>query len=74
MAWHAKEVVRCVHEISDPELAREFADQLGTDLQDESCPLEARSLGRTIVRWRGSDRRLASRLREATARPRPSTT
>ena len=42
MAWHAKEVVRCVHEISDPELAREFVDQLGADLQDESCPLEAR--------------------------------
>jgi transposase len=52
MAWHAKEVVRSTYEITDPELAGEFVDQLGTDLQDESCPPEVRSLGRTIVRWR----------------------
>jgi transposase len=43
MAWHAKEVVRSIDDI---------ADQLGHDLQDESCPPEVRSLGRTIVRWR----------------------
>jgi transposase len=51
-AWHAKEVVRSIYEISAPELAAEFVDQLGVDLQDESCPPEVRSLGRTIVRWR----------------------
>ena len=33
-------------------LAGEFVDQRGQDLQDESCPPEVRSLGRTIVRWR----------------------
>lgn len=26
--------------------------RLGHDLQDESCPVEVRQLGRTIVRWR----------------------
>lgn len=51
MAWHAKEVVRSIYEITDPALAREFVDQLGVDLQDQSCPSEVRSLGRTIRRW-----------------------
>ena len=52
MAWHAKEVVRSIYDITDPDVAGEFVDQLGVDLQDESCPPEVRSLGRTIVRWR----------------------
>ena len=52
MAWHAKEVARSIYEIGDAELAGEFVDQLGVDLQDQSCPHEVRSLGRTIVRWR----------------------
>jgi hypothetical protein len=43
---------RSIYEITDAELASEFVDQLGIDLQDESCPPEVRSLGRTIVRWR----------------------
>ena len=29
MAWHAKEVVRSIYEITDPDLAGEFVDQLG---------------------------------------------
>jgi transposase len=52
MAWHVKEVVRSIYEIGDAELAGEFVDQLGVDLQDETCPPEVRSLGRTIMRWR----------------------
>ena len=51
MAWHAKEVVRSIYEITDDELASEFVEQLGQDLQDHTCPPEVRSLGRTIVRW-----------------------
>jgi transposase len=51
-AWHAKEVARSIYEITDAKLAGEFVDQLGVDLQDDSCPPEVRSLGRTIVRWR----------------------
>jgi transposase len=52
MTWHAKEVVRSIYEITDPDVADEFVAQLGIDLQDESCPPEVRSLGRTITRWR----------------------
>jgi transposase len=52
MAWHAKEVVRSIYEITDDELASEFVEQLGQDFQDHTCPPEVRSLGRTIVRWR----------------------
>jgi transposase len=51
-AWHAKEVVRSIYEIPDANLAGEFVDQLAVDLQDDTCPPEVRSLGRTIHRWR----------------------
>lgn len=51
-AWHAKEVVRSIYDHHDPHLAVEFVDRLGHDLQDESCPVEVRSLGRTLIRWR----------------------
>lgn len=36
---------------ADPDLAREFVEQLGHDLQHESCPPEVASLGRTLQRW-----------------------
>jgi len=52
MAWHAKEVVRSIYDIADADVAAEFVTQLGHDLQDESCPVEVRQLGRTILRWR----------------------
>ena len=52
MAWHAKEVVRSIYEITDCALADEFVTQLAADLQDDSCPPEVNSLGRTITRWR----------------------
>lgn len=51
MAWHAKEVVRSIYAITDPDLAVEFVTQLGIDLQDDSCPPEVQRLGRTITRW-----------------------
>ncbi len=51
MAWHAKEVVRSIYDIPDAEVAAAFVNQLGHDLQDQSCPIEVRSLGRTILRW-----------------------
>jgi transposase len=52
-AWHAKEVVRQIYAHTDPDLAEEYVDRLGRDLQDDSCPVEVRSLGRTLGRWRG---------------------
>jgi transposase len=51
-AWHAKEVVRSIYDHHDPDLALEFVERLGRDLQDKSCPVEVRSLGRTLIRWR----------------------
>ena len=50
-AWHAKEVVRSIYDHDDETLAREFVQRLGHDLQDESCPIEVRSLGRTLLHW-----------------------
>ena len=52
MAWHAKEVVRQIYTHTNAELADEFVERLGHDLQDESCPIEVRSLGRTLLRWK----------------------
>jgi len=50
-AWHAKETVRGIHDIDDPDLAAQFVARLGRDLQDDSCPPEVRQLGRSITRW-----------------------
>jgi hypothetical protein len=52
MTWHAKETIRSIYTIVDPNLAGEFVDQLIDDLGDRSMPTEVRSLGRTIARWR----------------------
>ena len=52
MAWHAKEIVRSIYEITAPDVAADFVAQLTVDLQDDSCPPEVNSLGRTIARWR----------------------
>lgn len=51
MTWHAKEVIRSIYDLDDPDLARTFVDELADDLQDESYPPEVRSLGRTLRRW-----------------------
>lgn len=51
MAWHSKEGVRSIYDITDPELAAVFVAQLGIDLQDESSPPEVQRFGRTICRW-----------------------
>jgi transposase len=51
MTWHAKETIRSIYHIDDCHLAA-FVDQLADDLQNDSMPLEVRTLGRTIARWR----------------------
>jgi transposase len=50
-AWHAKETVRGIYDIDDPDLAETFVAQLGHDLQDDDCPPEIQQLGRTLIRW-----------------------
>jgi transposase len=50
--WEAKEAVRELYSHADPALALEWVTQLGHDLHDTDYPPEARSLGRTLLRWR----------------------
>ena len=50
--WQAKEAVRELYAHGDPDVALEWVMQLGRDLQDKDYPVEARSLGRTLMRWR----------------------
>ena len=52
MAWHAKETVRALYDISDPDLAAEFIDELIENMADESMPEEVRALAGTLRRWR----------------------
>ncbi|MGH8895274.1 MAG: ISL3 family transposase [Actinomycetes bacterium] len=52
MTWHAKETVRSLYDIDDPDLAGEFLDELISDMADADMPPEVRSLGRTLTRWR----------------------
>jgi transposase len=50
--WQAKEAVRELYSHNDPDLALHWVEQLGADLQDSDYPIEARSLGRTLIRWK----------------------
>jgi len=50
--WQAKEAVRELYSHGDPDLALQWVIQLRRDLQDRDYPIKARSLGRTLLRWR----------------------
>lgn len=50
--WEAKEAVRELYRHADADLALEWVTELGLDLQDADYPMEARSLGRTLIRWK----------------------
>jgi transposase len=50
--YHAKEAVRELYTVPDYELAEQWIDELIRDMNDPSWPLEVRSLGRTLKRWR----------------------
>ena len=51
-AFHAKEAVRELYAHNDPELALEFVEELADDMDNEEQPIEIRSLGRTLKRWK----------------------
>ena len=71
--WQAKEAVRELYAHGDPELALQWVTELGRDLQDKVYPIEARSLGRTLLR--GSTRSpLGTTHMSATVRQRRPTT
>ncbi len=50
-AWHAKEAVRFLYDIPNPDHATRYLSELAADMQDEEFPVEVRSLGRTLQRW-----------------------
>jgi transposase len=51
-AWHAKEAVRELYAHRDSSLALQWVDELSADMVDPDQPVEVRSLGRTLKRWR----------------------
>lgn len=50
--WHAKEAVRELYTHTDPTLALEWLERLCEDMADTDNPIEVRSLGRTLRRWK----------------------
>ena len=52
VAWEAKEAVCELYGHQDQALALEWIDALSEDLTDKIRPIEVRSLGRTLKRWR----------------------
>jgi transposase len=50
--WHAKEAVRELYSHQNPDLALEWVERLAADLNDTDYPIEARSLSRTLIRWK----------------------
>lgn len=51
-AWHAKETLRGIYGIADPQAGAATVDQLAVEFQDPSLPVEVNRLGRTLWRWR----------------------
>ncbi len=51
-AWHAKETLRSIYDITDFATGAETVEQLAQDLQHPGCPPEINRLGRTIWKWR----------------------
>ena len=50
--WHAKEAVRELYTHDDYELAKDWIDELIRDMAFKDNPVEVRSLGRTLKRWK----------------------
>jgi transposase len=50
--WQAKQAVRELYTHGDADVALQWVTELGRDLQDRDYPIEARSLGRTLIRWK----------------------
>ena len=52
MTWHAKETLRSLYAIVDPNAAAVFLDEFIDDMADAEMPIEVRSLAGTLRRWR----------------------
>jgi hypothetical protein len=51
-AWQEKVAVRQLYCLADPTTASDLIDALSQDMQYENNPVEVRSLGRTLSRWK----------------------
>ena len=51
-AWHAKENLRSIYDITNPKVGTETVNQLAADLQEPWLPEEVNRLGRTLWSWR----------------------
>lgn len=51
-AWQAKESVRDIYTHTNPEIALHWTERLAADLTEPDQPVEVRSLGRTLKRWK----------------------
>ncbi len=51
-AWQAKEAVSALYIHTDPDLALEWVQRLADDFVGNENPVEVRSLGRTLRRWK----------------------
>ena len=51
LAWHAKETLRGLYDITCPTVAAEYLTELADNLTDSDCPPELRRLGRTLDHW-----------------------
>lgn len=51
-AWRAKEAVRDIYTHTNAALAMEWTERLATELTRPDQPIEVRSLGRTLKRWK----------------------
>ncbi|MDP4013021.1 MAG: transposase, partial [Candidatus Nanopelagicales bacterium] len=51
-AWRAKEAVRDIYTHTNATLAMEWTERLATELTRPDQPIEVRSLGRTLKRWK----------------------
>ena len=52
MTWHAKETVRGLYDLDDPDVAAGFLAELVADMAEPAMPPEVRSLAGTLRRWR----------------------
>ena len=52
MTWHAKETIRGLYAIDDPDQAATYIDELIADMAEPSMPPEVQSLAGTLRRWR----------------------
>ena len=51
-AWHAKETLRPIYDITDADTGAATVAQLAQNLQEPGLPTEINRLGRTLWRWR----------------------